>query len=205
MTINSMFNLAKNTKRFLSAIALSTCLITGIQYISLAQGTSGLTLWSGVERENILNYRLDYGGKPNQWDRYRLRISAKKMESGASKFIITYPDYYNGTFDKDKIEVTYGDKYKKTAKIREITWSEQNPSPETPSSETPSPSTNLPKTKFLVIDLLEELAPGTKVELKFSNVKNPDFGTYYFHCEVIGSDQLPVRLYVGTWIVSIDR
>jgi Protein of unknown function (DUF2808) len=185
MAIN-MFNLSKNTKRFLSAIALSASLITGIQYITLAQGNAGLTLWSGVERENILNYRLDYGGKPNQWDRYRLRIPADKMENGASKFIITYPDYYDGVFDKDKIQVTFGEKYKKTAKIREIVWDKE--------------------TQLLEIDMEEAIAPGNRVEIKLSNVKNPRFGgTYYFNAQVIGSDQLPVRLYVGTWIVSIER
>lgn len=173
-------------KRLLSVLALSSCLVTGIQYISLAQSNPGLTLWSGVERENILNYRLDYGGRPNQWDRYRLRIPAKKMESGASKFIITYPDYYDGIFDKDKIEVNFGEKYKKSAKISEIIWDKE--------------------TQLLEINLEEAIAPGNRVEIKLSNVKNPRFGgTYYFNAQVIGADQFPVRLYVGTWIVSIER
>jgi hypothetical protein len=182
----SMFNLSNRTKRFVSAIALSTSLIAGLQHLSLAQGNPGLTLWSGVERENILNYHLDFGGRPNQWERYRLRIPANKMESGASKFIITYPDYYDGVFDKDKIEVTYGDKYRKTAKIREINWNRD--------------------TQRLEIELEEAIAPKTRVELKLSNVRNPRFGgTYYFNAQVIPADQFPVPLYVGTWILSIER
>jgi hypothetical protein len=173
-------------KRLLSVLALSSCLVTGIQYVSLAQSNPGLTLWSGVEKGNILNYRLDFGGRPNQWERYRLRIPAKKLESGASKFIITYPDYYDGTFNQDKIEVTYGEKYRKTAKVREIVWDKDN--------------------QVLEIELEEAIAPSTGVEIKLSDVKNPRFGgTYYFNAQVIGADEFPVRLYVGTWIVSIER
>lgn len=186
MVIKSMFTLKQGTKRFFSVLALSACLVTGVSTISLAQSNSGLTLWSGVERENILNYHLDFGGRANQQDRYRLRIPAKKMESGASKFIITYPDYYDGSFDIDEIEVNFGNKYKQSAKVREVTWDKE--------------------TQLIEIDLEEAIEPGNKVEIKLSNVQNPDFGgTYYFHCQVIGSDQFPVRLYLGTWIVSVDR
>ncbi|MFM6439270.1 MAG: DUF2808 domain-containing protein, partial [Microcystis panniformis] len=41
-------------------------------------------------------------------------------------------------------------------------------------------------------------------EIVMSNVRNPELGTYYFTCDVTASGNIPVRLYVGTWIVSIE-
>ncbi len=172
-------------KPILSALALSGCLLASVPS-TLAQSGSGLTLWSGVRREYILQYHTDFGGRPNQWDRYKLRIPANKMKQGAYKFIITYPDYYDGKFDTDKIQVNYGDKYKKSATIAQVDWDQDN--------------------YRLSIDLEEAIEPDTKVQLKLSNVKNPDFGgTYYFHCQVLTSKGRPEPSYLGTWILSINR
>ena len=67
-------------KKFLSALAITTGLLTGIQAVSLAQSNSGITLWSGIQRQNILRYHADFGGRANAWDRYRFRIPAKKND-----------------------------------------------------------------------------------------------------------------------------
>ncbi len=50
----------------------------------------------------------------------------------------------------------------------------------------------------------QPIDPTSKVEIVMSNVRNPELGTYYFTCDVIASGNIPVRLYVGTWIVSIE-
>lgn len=148
-----------------------------------AQGLPGLTIFSGVERENILNYRLDFGGTPGSFDRYRLRIPAKKMVEGASKFIISYPEYYDGKFDVDNIEVRIdGD----ALPLQEVVWDQES--------------------QLVEIDLEEPITESRKVELVFSNVKNPRHGgTYYFNAEVLAATDVPIRLYLGTWIVSIGR
>ena len=62
----------------------------------------GLTIFSGVDRGDILNYRLDFGGKQDGWDRYRLRVPGKKLDQGAAKFFISYPEYFDGKFDINK-------------------------------------------------------------------------------------------------------
>jgi len=50
----------------------------------------------------------------------------------------------------------------------------------------------------------EPVPAGSKVELVFSNVKNPSFGgTYYFNCHLSPGD-VPLRRYLGTWILSIS-
>lgn len=182
-----MFYSKISLKRCIGALVLSSSLIAGLPGVSLAQSNSGFTLWSGIERENILNYYLDFGGVPNQWDRYRLRIGAKKMAQGASKFIITYPDYYDGKFDVKDIEVNYGiSKYDKSAKIANIAWNE--------------------KERRLEIELEQPIEPKNKVEIKLSNVKNPfSGGTYYFNCQVMPLQGPPVPVYLGTWILSINR
>jgi hypothetical protein len=168
-------------KRLFSALVVSGCLIAGIQAVSWADGNPGLTIFSGVERENILDYYLDFGGLPRQWDRYKLYVPAKKLTQGASKFYISYPENYDGKFDTDKIEVrTKEDEIP----VREVIWDKES--------------------RVVEIDLERPVEAGTKVTIVMSNVKNPNFGTYYFVCDAQASGDVPVRLYLGTWIVSIE-
>lgn len=173
----------KSFTKFLVTFAASGCFLGGVSAIALAQSNSGLTIFSGIERENILNYKLDFGGQAGGFDRYRLRIPGKKMTQGATRFIITYPDYYEGTFDEDAIEVRIDGE---PLPLREVVWDEEN--------------------YLIEIDLEEPITESQKVELVFSNVRNPRFGgTFYFNAEVFAANDVPIRLYLGTWIVSIGR
>ncbi len=168
-------------RKIITSLALLAGLVTAIPTITMAQTNPGLTIFSGVDRENILNYHLDFGGQANGWDRYRLRLPRKKMTQGASKFIIKYPDYYDGVFDPDKIEVRVKDE---SMPLREVIWDEES--------------------YLLEIALEEPITEATKVEIILSNVKNPRWGgTYYFNADVLGADEFPVRIYLGTWIISI--
>ncbi|WP_424101951.1 DUF2808 domain-containing protein [Moorena producens] len=177
-----MLSTQSSIKRLISAIALAGCVLTGLSVRSLAQSNPGLVLWSGVKRENILRYHLDFNGAPNYWDRYRLRIPKKKMELGVAQFSISYPDYYDGKFDVDKIEVRVDGK---SLPVSEVVWDKEN---------------------YSVQIYMEEAVPANEnVELVFSNVKNPDGGTYYFVCYVLAAGDIPLPTYVGTWIVSIGR
>ncbi len=174
-----------NLKPLLSALTISGCLLASAATISFAQGNSGLTIFSGVGRENILNYYLDFGGKANARDRYRLRVPGKKLIGGASKFFIVYPDYFDGKFDVDKIEVRIKNgKKQESLPLREVIWDKES--------------------YIIEIDLEEPIKESRKVEIVFSNVRNPEIGTYYFHCQVLPADDLPIRQHLGTWIVSID-
>ncbi len=170
-------------KRIFTTLAVSSFLIGGIQGITSAQSNPGLTIFSGVERENILNYHLDFGGHAGSFDRYRLRIGSKKMTQGASKFFIAYPDYYKGKFDPDKIEVRIKGE---SLPLREVVWDKES--------------------RIIEIDLEQPIRESRKVEIVFSNVKNPRFGgTYYFHCQVLPAGDLPIRQHLGTWILSIGN
>ncbi len=169
-------------KLCLTALAVSGCLVTSLPDLVLAQANPGLTIFSGVDRKEILNYHLDFGGRAGSWDRYRLRIPGKKMTEGAARFFISYPDYYDGKFDVDAIEVRVKGE---SLPLREVIWDEES--------------------HIIEIDLEEPILESNKVELVFSNVKNPrPGGTFYFHCQVLTPGQIPLRLQVGTWIVSIN-
>ena len=169
-------------RRVISALAVTTCLLTGLPTLSLAQsGLPGFTLFSGVKSENQLPFRLDFGGHSSGWDRYRLRIPAKKLKLAAAQFTITYPDYYKGNFDTDKIEVRIKNK---KVPLQEVKWDKEN--------------------HIVEIYPQEPVPANSRVELVFSNVKNPNFGgTYYFNCQILSPGDVPLLRYVGTWILNI--
>jgi hypothetical protein len=166
-------------KRLLAALAVTSCVLTSLPATTLAQ--SGLTLFSGIKRENELSHRLDFGGQSNGWDRYILRIPSQKMKLAVAQFAITYPNYYKGTFDTKGIEVRV--KGKKVP-LSEVKWDQEG--------------------GVIQIFPEEPVPAGQKVELVLSNVKNPAFaGTFYFNCQVLSPGDLPLLRYVGTWILSI--
>lgn len=171
------------SKSFFATLALSTSLITGLPYFALAQSNPGLTIFSGVDNKEILDYHLDFGGQAGSWDRYRLRISAKKMTQGAARFFISYPDYFKGKFDVKAMEVRVKGK---SLPLREVTWDQES--------------------RIIEIDLENPIIESNKVEIVFSNVKNPQpGGTFYFQCQVLTPGQVPIRLQLGTWIISIGQ
>lgn len=176
-----MFAKKASMRRVLSALAVSTCLLTGFPAIISAQSLPGFTIFSGVKRENQLPFRLDFGGQTNGWDRYRLRIPPKKLNLAVSQFSISYPDYYKGKFDTDEIEVRIRGK---KVPLQEVVWDKEN--------------------RLVEIYPVEPVPAASRVELVFSNVKNPTFGgTFYFNCQITTPGDVPLLRYVGTWIVSI--
>ncbi|MDX2216084.1 MAG: DUF2808 domain-containing protein [Oculatellaceae cyanobacterium bins.114] len=169
------------TPRFLSALAIAGLLTLGMPIASLAQGLPGLTIFSGVDRENLLGYRLDFDGRPGSRDRYRLRIPARKMDTAVAQFAITYPETYEGEFDEDDIEIRIsGD----SVPLDEVTWDREN--------------------RVVEIYPVTPIPADTRVEIVFSNVRNPtNGGTHYFNALVQTPGDVPLLRYIGTWIVSI--
>ncbi|MBE9051599.1 DUF2808 domain-containing protein [Nostocales cyanobacterium LEGE 11386] len=167
--------------RFLSALAVTGFLVTGLPAITWAQG-QGLTLFSGIKSENQLPFRFDFGGQANNWDRYRLRIPSEKMKLAVAQFAVTYPDYYKGTFDPNKIEVRVQGK---KVPLLEVKWNKES--------------------RLIEIFPEEPVPAGRQVELVLSNVRNPTFGgMYHFNCQVLSPGDVPLLRYVGTWLLSIS-
>ncbi|NET32177.1 MAG: DUF2808 domain-containing protein [Cyanothece sp. SIO1E1] len=174
-------------QRVLSYLAIAGCLMVGLPFVSRADGLPGLTIFSGVERNSILNFRLDYGGRPGVRDRYHLRIPSKKMELAVSDFRVTYPDTYDGKFDPERVQVRFkGERLKLGEGIEEVSWDEDN--------------------RVIEIFMEQPVPARTKVELVLSNVRNPRFpGVHYFNCNVNSPGDIPLPRYLGTWIISIGR
>jgi len=178
-----MFSTGAFMRRLLSTLAVTSCLLSGFPVISWAQSNPGLTIFSGVQGGNQLPYRLDFGGASNMWDRYHLRIPAKKMKLAVAEFAITYPKYYTADFDTKEIEVRVDGK--KTP-LQGVKWDKEN--------------------HVIELDLQQPVPADKSVDLVFSNIKNPAFGgTYYFNCEILSPGDVPLRRYVGTWILSIGQ
>jgi hypothetical protein len=168
-------------RRLLSTLAVTSCLLTGFQTMTWAQSLPGFTLFSGIKSENQLPFRLDFGGQTNATDRYILRIPAQKMKLAVAQFAVTYPDYYKGTFNTNKVEVRF--KGKKVP-LTEVKWNKEG--------------------RLIEIFPEEPVPAGGLVELVFSDVRNPAFGgVFYFNCQVLSPGDVPLLRYVGTWILSI--
>ena len=170
-------------KPLLTALTLAACTLGGVHTVAVAQGGSGLVIF-GNRDVDILSYYLDFGGIADNRDRYRLRIPKKKLANGATRFVISYPDYFDGKFDTDKIEVRLNGKKDQSLPLKNVIWDEEN--------------------LFVQIDLAEPLKEPKKVELVFSNVRNPDVGTYYFYAQVDPAINTPGSQRVGAWILSIN-
>jgi Protein of unknown function (DUF2808) len=144
-------------------------------------GQAEFTLFSGVEQKDQLGYSLDFGNR-SVTDRYRLRISGKKMPLGATQINIVYPDYYNGKFDEAGTEIMLGDK---SIPVASTKWDKEN--------------------RTLQIMLKERLQTKNEIEIVLNNVRNPDTGgIFYFDCQVKSSDEFPLARYAGTWILNIN-
>lgn len=178
-----MFASKSRLKSFMTALTLATCTLGGVHTIAQAQGGSGLILF-GNKDVDILSYYLDFGGIADNRDRYRLRIPKNKLANGATQFVISYPDYFDGKFDTEKIEVRVNGKKDNALATKNIVWDEKN--------------------HFIQIDLEKPLLTAKKIELVFSSVKNPDVGTYYFYAQVVPAINAPVPQRVGAWVISIN-
>ena len=178
-----MFSNKSFLQSLLTASVLASCTIAGVHTVATAQGTPGLVLF-GDRDVDILNYYLDFGGNAENRDRYRLRIPKKKLANGATQFVISYPDYFDGKFNTDKIEVRLNGEKDNSLPLKNVVWDEEN--------------------LFIQIDLAEPLKDPKKVELVFSGVKNPDVGTYYFYAQVVPAINTPIPERVGAWVISIN-
>lgn len=167
-------------RRVLSTLAVTGCLMTSFPAVVLAQ--QGFTLFSGVERNNQLPAHLQFGGNRYSTDRYVLKIPAKKMKLAIAQFAITYPNYYEGSFDEKNIEVRVKGK---SLPLNEVKWNKEG--------------------RVIEIFPEEPVPAGNTVEVVLSNVQNPPFGgMYYFNCQILSPGDVPLLRYIGTWILSIS-
>lgn len=166
-----------------AGLAIAASLVATLPTLTLAQGLPGLTIFGGVKGDDNLSYRLDFGGRSGSWDRYRLRVPAKKLKLAVSQFAISYPDYFKGTFDPKNVEVLVKGK---TVALQEVNWNKDN--------------------NLIEIFPVDPIPAGGEVEIQLSNVRNPNFGgMFYFNCQLISPGDVPLLRYCGTWVISIGN
>lgn len=174
----------------LTPVALTACLLT-IPTVSQADTNPGFTfVWGdGPSRKQQLRYLLEYGSPGHPSDRYYLKLGRQSL--AVSGITITYPEYYSGALDPQRIEVRTGGKSQLLANRR--------------GQSIPLAEVKLDKETQVLQLLLEQPIPaGTSIDVVLSNVQNPsDGGTYFFNCQVASPGNVPLLRYVGTWILSI--
>ncbi len=168
-------------RQLFSGILITGLALTTLPKIVQAQGLPGITLFSGPDKANILNYFLE-SGRAGEWDRYKLRLPADKLNLAIAEVSITYPDYYQGTIDPDRVQIRVKNQ---PIPLEEVIWDKEN--------------------HIIQIYPQEPIPAGTKVEIVLSNVKNPVFGgVFNFNANIRTPGDVPMLRYVGTWILSID-
>jgi hypothetical protein len=182
-------------RRCSSSLFVASLLLTGVPMVTLAQSNPGFTFnWGGdgPSSKQQLGYVLDYGTPGHMSDRYRLKIKAQKV--AIDGITITYPEYYDGEFNEKRITLQEASKSKflgfgKTIKI-------------------PTSSVKLDKdNRFIEIVPENPIPAGKAFEVVLSDVRNPQSGgMYYFNASISSpGDTVPLRRYLGTWILSLFR
>jgi hypothetical protein len=182
-------------RRCSSSLCVAGLLLTGVPAVTLAQSNPGFTLnWGGdgPSSKQQLGYVLDYGTPGHMQDRYRLKIKAQKL--AIDGITITYPEYYDGDFNEKKITLQEAPKNKflgfgKAVKI-------------------PTSSVKVDKDNRLIEVIPEAPIPAGKAfEVVLEDVRNPPSGgMYYFNASISSpGDTVPLRRYLGTWILSLFR
>lgn len=172
-------------RRLLSAVAVTGFLLTGMPAITFAQ--SGMVLWGGGEPKYRLNYVFDFGGQVGATDRLRLRISGKKLKMAVEKFVIAYPDYFDGEFDTKEIEIKVGKGKGKKVAVDEVKWDKEG--------------------NTIEIYPKEPVPAGKSVELILDNVENPGFSGTFFFTLLIQSpgDKTALTRFLGNYIITYSR
>ncbi|NEP80679.1 MAG: DUF2808 domain-containing protein, partial [Okeania sp. SIO3B3] len=58
---------------------------------------------------------------------------------------------------------------------------------------------------FVEIYPTEPIPAGNKIEVVFSNVRNPRFGgMYHFNANIRTPGDVPLLRYIGTWLLTIE-
>jgi hypothetical protein len=177
--------LRASTVRYVCQTAVITgCLAIGMAAIPSgnASAQNGVTIFSGVERNQELSYSTDFGAHPGQTDRYYLKLNKLKMKQAVAKFVLVFPDNFDGRVDPKKVEITVGDK---NVEVGEVNWDKDN--------------------GRLEIYPKEAIPAKKDVKLVLSNVTNPSGGMYYVNCLVQVPGDVPIYRELGTWIMSFDR
>ncbi len=184
----------KSSLRKIGSLFIAGCLLTGLPAITLAQTNPGFTFsWggNGPSGKQQLGYVLDYGTPGHPQDRYRLKMGTQKTAVDGIR--VAYPNYYDGEINEKQVTLQESPKSRligigraKKIPVRSVTVDKDNRLIEIV-PETPIPA-------------------GTPTEILMADVQNPrSGGMYYFSCYISVPGDIPLKRYLGTWVLSIFR
>jgi len=180
-------------KSVLSAAAIAGCFATGTTFVQ-AQSALPSFRWDNREGFNELNYVVEISDRPNRWGRYRLKVGSRDMKLAASQFVINYPDYFDGKFNPDEMEIRVCSSRRgglfSRAKCSAVEMDEVDVDTEN---------------QRIALYPLEPIPAGTNLELVLDNVKNPrNPGMYQFNVMVESPGDVPLLRMLGSAIVDIN-
>jgi hypothetical protein len=177
----------------LTSLCVAGSLVSTLPTITSAQSNPGFSfVWGdGPGRKQQLGYVLDYGTPGHSQDRYRLKLGRQNV--AIDSITVTYPNYYDGTFNEKRVTLQESPKNKFLGfgKTKQIEVS----------------SVKVDKDNRVIEIVPKEPIPsGVPVEVVLSDVQNPrSGGMYYFNAYINSPGDVPLRRYLGTWILSLFR
>jgi hypothetical protein len=180
-------------KSVLSVAAIAGCFATGNTF-ARADGLPGITFrWNNREGFNELKHVIELSDSPNQWGRYRLMVGAEDMKLAASQFVINYPDYFDGKFNADEVEIRVCTKkgtFLRRAKCSAVAMDDVDIDTEN---------------RRIALYPLEPVPAGTNLELVLDDVKNPrSRGMYQFNVMIESPGDVPLLRTLGAAILEIN-
>lgn len=181
-------------KRVLPVLLCSGALVGIVPNLAEAQSNPGFSfIWGGADDKpnRQLGYNLQYGTPGHLSDTWNLRFHDK--ERAISTIRISFPDYFNGKFRENKIQLREAAKNRifsfkkgKQIEVSSISYDRDN--------------------GIIEIIPLEPIPAGKKVEAVLKNVRNPKSGGMYFvNLSVLSPGDVPLPRQIGTWVLSIFR
>lgn len=181
----------RSVRRLLSSACVAGSLMVALPAITSAQSNPGFSfVWGdGPGRKQQLGYVLDYGTPRHSSDRYRLKLGRQTM--AIDSITVTYPNYFDGEFNEKRITLQESPKNKflgfgktKTIEVSSVKLDPDN--------------------RLIEIVPKDPIPSGVPVEVVLAGVQNPrSGGMYYFNGYINSPGDVPLRRYVGTWVMSI--
>lgn len=172
--------------QMIKKLGIVSCLAAACAVVSpsivRAQGNAGFILFGGV-RDSALDYCLD-NGTSGRRDRYYLEVKPQSFK--VSEVIVTYPSHFTGGFDTEDIKLRISDQCRggKDLEIESVTWDRES--------------------RRITIIPKEAIPSKTPLRIVMSNVRNPDYsGFYQMDGRVLRAD-VPVPVYIGSWVITLD-
>ena len=179
-------------KSVLSVAAIAGCFATGAT-IAQAQNALPSFRWNNREGFNELKHVIELSDAPNRWGRYRLKVGSNDMKLAASQFVINYPDYFDGKFNAEEMEIrvcTSKGSFLSRAKCSAVELDEVDVDTEN---------------YRIALYPLEPIPAGTNLELVLNDVKNPrSRGMYQFNVMIESPGDVPLLRTLGGAIIDIN-